>query len=293
MIPKEVLKNVRRIEITTKRLVNEVFSGEYKSTFKGRGMEFSEVRQYVVGDDIRSIDWNVTARMNQPFVKKFVEERELSIIFLFDVSASSFFGTRNKFKRELAAEVAALLTFSAIRNNDKVGLIIFSDRIEKFIPPKKTSVHALHVIRDLLYYKPKGKGTDIAAALKYLSKVATKSSIIFLMSDFMDENFRRPLSIASRKHDIIAINVSDPAEDILSSIGLVEVEDLETGRRKVIDTHDKSAVREYNKVRTKQRNSLRDLFGAEDVDYIEMRTDVPYINSLLGFFRKRGKRYRR
>ena len=292
MIPKEVLKNVRRIEITTKRLVNEVFSGEYKSTFKGRGMEFSEVRQYVAGDDIRSIDWNVTARMNQPFVKKFVEERELSIIFLFDLSASSFFGTRNKFKRELAAEVAALLTFSAIRNNDKVGLIIFSDRIEKFIPPKKTSVHALHVIRDLLYYKPEGKGTDIAAALRYLNKVTTKSSIVFLMSDFMDEDFRRPLSIANRKHDIIAIDVSDPAEDALPAIGMVEVEDLETGRRKAIDTSNRAALREYNTMRAKRRDALRDLFGAEDVDYIEMRTDIPYIKTLLSFFRKRERRYR-
>ncbi|MGH8015694.1 MAG: DUF58 domain-containing protein, partial [Candidatus Zixiibacteriota bacterium] len=212
MIPKEILSKIRRIEIRTKKLVNELFSGEYHSTFKGQGMEFEEVRQYEPGDDVRLIDWNVTARMGYPFIKKFREERELSVVLLIDASSSGRFGTRERFKNEMAAELSAVLAFSAIKNSDKVGLIIFTDQIEKFVPPKKGRAHVLRIIREILYFQPKGTGTNIAGALEYFTNVTRRKSVVFLISDFLSTGFHKPLQIANNKHDIIAITVTDPRE---------------------------------------------------------------------------------
>jgi len=236
MIPQEVLKQIRRIQITTSRMVTDVFSGQYQSVFKGRGMEFNEVREYQPGDEIRSIDWNVTARMGHPYVKKFMEERELTVMLLLDLSGSSYFGTVNKLKRQIAAEICSVLAFSAIRNNDKVGLIIFTDKIEKFVPPKKGVSHVLRIIREALYFNPKGKKTDISGALEYLNKVCKRSTVTFIVSDFYDDNFEKPLSIADRRHDVVAITITDPKELDLPDIGMVQFEDPETERAFYLDT---------------------------------------------------------
>ena len=230
MIPREILKKVRRIEISTRGLVNDVFSGEYHSVFKGQGMTFSEVREYQYGDDIRSIDWNVTARTGAPFVKIFEEERELTVMLVVDVSASGNFGTRERIKGEVAVELSAVLAFSAIKNNDKIGLILFSDRIEKFVPPRKGRRHVLRVLRELLYHRPEGRGTDIGGALEYLSRVVPRRAVVFLVSDFMGTGFLRPLSVAGRRHDLIAVRMKDTRESELPPMGLVEMEDPETGQ---------------------------------------------------------------
>ena len=229
MIPREILKKVRRIEISTRGLVNEVFSGEYHSVFKGRGMSFAEVREYQYGDDIRSIDWNVTARSGSPFVKIFEEERELTVMLLFDVSGSGDFGTRERLKSEVGVEICALLAFSAIKNNDKVGLIIFSDQVEKFVPPRKGRRHVLRVLRELLYHEPQGKGTDIAGALEYLTHVQRKKAVSFLVSDFQDEGFEKALAVAGRRHDLIAVRLGDQRERDLPE-SKVDVIDIETGQ---------------------------------------------------------------
>ncbi len=236
MIPKEVLQKVRRIEIKTKRVVDSILSGEYHSAFKGRGMEFAEVRNYVEGDDIRHIDWNVTARMGDPFVKKHQEERELTVMLMVDASASGTFGSVNKFKGETGVELCALLAFSAIKNNDRVGLIIFTSEVEFYIPPQKGKKHVLHVIRELLYFKPKGKKTDVAAALSFLNGVQTKRTVVFLVSDFFTPAFDRALRVSARRHDLIAVTINDPREYDFPNVGLVELEDAESGNTVLVDS---------------------------------------------------------
>ncbi len=291
MIPKELLKKIRRIEISTKKLVNDLFSGEYHSTFKGQGMEFEEVRQYEPGDDIRLIDWNVTARTGYPHVKIFKEERELSVVLLVDASSSGRFGTRERFKSETAAELCALLAFSAIKNNDKVGLIIFTDVIEKFIPPQKGRGHVLRLIREILYFRPRAVGTDIGGALEYLSRVIKRKSVVFLVSDFMSEDFHKPLQIANNKHDIIAVKVSDPRESKFDNVGLIELEDAETGEVFVIDTSSKAFRREFAARADEDAQNLKRGFQLIDVDFINIRTDQSYIVPLINFFRMRERRH--
>lgn len=290
MIPKEVLKKVRRIEIRTKKLVNDLFSGEYHSTFKGQGMEFEEVRQYEPGDDIRLIDWNVTARTGYPYIKKFKEERELSVVLLFDASSSGRFGTRERFKNDTAAEMCALLAFSAIKNNDKVGLIIFTDTIEKFVPPKKGRAHVLRLIREILYFKPTGTGTNIAGALEYFSRVIKRKSVVFVISDFLSEDFYKPLQIANNKHDLIAIKVTDPREMSFDNVGLIELEDAETGEVFMIDTGSKQFRKEFSARANEDMLSIKKSFQLINLDFINVRTDQSYIVPLINFFKMRGKR---
>jgi len=292
MIPKEILKKVRHIEIRIGRLVNDVFAGQYESIFKGRGMEFHEVREYVPGDDIRSIDWNVTARTGHPFVKKFVEERELTVLVMADISGSGYFGTKNKMKKEIMAELGALLAFSAIKNNDKVGLLLFTDRVEKFVPPKKGRPHVLRVIRELLYYKPEGRKTNINAALEYLGKVLKKRAVIFLLSDFMDSDYGRLLRILNKRHDIIGISISDPRETHLPDIGLMGFEDRETGEFIYLDTSDDYLKNELVKRRTSFTESRKSLFRSMGLDSIDISTDKSYIEPLMLFFKMRARRFR-
>jgi len=290
MIPREILKKVKRIEIQTRGIVNDVFSGEYHSVFKGRGMEFSEVREYQIGDDIRIIDWNVSARIGQPYVKVFEEERELTVVLLVDVSSSADFGTFQQMKGEIAVELCAVLAFSAIKNNDKVGLIIFSDRIEKFIPPKKGKSHVLRVLRELLYHKPQGSGTDIKSALEYLSRVQQKRATVFLVSDFISEGYEKALQIANKKHDIVALTVVDPRERGMPEIGLIELEDAETGETVVIDTSDPAIMNLFSAQTEKERIKREKLFKSMDIDFIDIFTDQSYVEPLIKFFRKRAKR---
>jgi len=292
MIPREILKKVRHIEIRIGRLVNDVFAGQYESIFKGRGMEFHEVREYVPGDDIRSIDWNVTARTGHPFVKKFVEERELTVLVMADISGSGYFGTKNKMKKEIMAELGALLAFSAIKNNDKVGLLLFTDRVEKFVPPKKGRPHVLRVIRELLYYKPEGRKTNINAALEYLGKVLKKRAVIFLLSDFMDSDYDRLLRILNKRHDIIGISISDPRETHLPDIGLMGFEDRETGEFIYLDTSDDYLKNELVKRRTAFTESRKSLFRSMGLDSIDISTDKSYIEPLMLFFKMRARRFR-
>ena len=291
MLPKEIFKNIRRIEIRTKRLVNDLFSGEYHSTFKGQGMEFEEVRQYQPGDDIRLIDWNVTARTGFPYVKKFREERELSVVLLVDASSSGQFGTRERFKSEMAAELCAVLAFSAIKNNDKVGMIIFTDRIEKFVPPKKGRGHVLRLIREILYFKPEGVRTDISGALEYFNRVIKRKSVVFLISDFLSENFYKPLQIANNKHDIISVKITDPRETKFDNVGMIELEDAETGEGMLIDTASKSFRREFSARAEEDKLNLKKGFQLINVDFINIRTDQSYIVPLINFFRMREKRH--
>lgn len=291
MIPKEILKKVREIEIYTRRLVSDTLAGEYHSVFKGRGMEFSEVREYQQGDDIRTIDWNVTARMGHPFVKLHVEERELTVIFLIDTSASGSFGTVNRMKGELAVELCAVLAFSAIRNNDKVGLILFTEEVEKYIPPKKGKNHVLRVIRELLYFKPQGKGTNIRAALDYLNKVTKRKVVVFLVSDFIATEYEQALRVTTRKHDVIPISITDPRETELPEVGLLELEDAETGERIMLDTFDPRVRKAYAEMAYWEQAARERLFRSMKLDFIDIRTDEPYMNALITFFRRRASRY--
>jgi len=292
VIPKEILKKVKRIEIQTRGLVNDVFSGEYHSVFKGRGMEFSEVREYQMGDDIRTIDWNVTARAGHPFVKVFEEERELTVILLVDVSSSGEFGTHTQMKGEIAAEICALLAFSAIKNNDKVGLVIFSDEVEQFVAPKKGKSHVLRVVREILFHKPKGRQTNISAALEFLSRVTKRRSVVFLVSDFISSGYEKALQIANKRHDIVAITVTDPREIELPNVGFIELEDAETGETYLVDTSDID-VRDDFLHRTNESIEIRDkLFHTLNVDYIDIKTNESYIEPLIRFFRMRAKRFR-
>ena len=285
-----LLKKVRKIEIKTKGLSNHIFAGEYHTAFKGKGMAFSEVREYQPGDDIRSIDWNVTARYNSPFVKVFEEEREMTVMLLIDVSASGNFGTQEQFKRELATELAAILAFSAINNNDKVGVIFFTDKVEQFIPPKKGKSHILRIIREVLAFEPTGKGTDIAGALEYFSAVIKKRSICFILSDFMSKEFDRPLKIASKKHDLVALRIHDIREDTLPNVGLVPMQDAETEKMLFVDTSSKKVRDNFAKNRAQATEKLRKLFPASGVDLIDITTGTDYVKPLINFFKTRGKR---
>ncbi len=292
MIPREILQKVRRIEIATRGLVNDVFSGEYHSVFKGRGMSFAEVREYQYGDDIRSIDWNVTARTGDPFVKVFDEERELTVMLVVDASRSGDFGSLERTKSELAVEICAALAFSAIKNNDKVGLIIFTDRIEKFVPPRKGRRHVLRVLRELLYFQPEGRGTDIAGALEYLTRVTTRRAVVFLVSDFIAAGYQRPLSVAGRRHDVIAIEVGDRREDALPPIGLVALQDAETGEQIVIDTSDAALQRAFRERVERSRAERARAFRRSKVDVIPVRTGESYVEPLMRFFKEREQGFR-
>jgi len=285
-----LLKKVRKIEIKTKGLSNHIFAGEYHTAFKGKGMAFSEVREYQPGDDIRSIDWNVTARYNAPFVKVFEEEREMTVMLLIDVSASGNFGTQEQFKRELATELAAILAFSAINNNDKVGVIFFTDKVEQFIPPKKGKSHILRIIREVLAFQPTGKGTDIAGALEYFSAVIKKRSICFILSDFMSKEFDRPLKIASKKHDLVALRIHDTREDTLPNVGLVPMQDAETEEMIFVDTSSKKVRDNFAKNKAETHEKLRKLFPASGVDLIDITTGTDYVKPLMNFFKTRGSR---
>jgi len=293
MLPAEILKKIRRIEIRTNRLVNESLAGEYHSIFKGRGMEFSEVREYQFGDDVRTIDWNVTSRMGHPYVKKHVEERELTVILLVDFSASGEFGTRRQFKREIEAEICALLAFSAIKNSDRVGLIAFTDRVETFLRPRKGKDHVLRVIREVLYFRPLGRGTDIGQALQYLYRTITKRSVVFLISDFLGDGFARPLRVAARKHDVIAITVTDPREEELPPVGLIDLEDAETGQPVLVDASDRRTRERFRLWAADRRTGREALFRSMGVDALELFTDRPYDVPLVRFFHRRARRMRR
>ena len=290
MIPKEILKQVRRIQITTSRMVTDVFAGQYQSVFKGSGMEFDEVREYQPGDEIRSIDWNVTARTGHPYVKKFVEERELTVMLLLDMSLSCSFGTVKQLKSRLAAEICSLLAFSAIQNNDKVGLIIFTDRIEKFVPPRKGLSHVLRVIREALYFKPKGSGTNIKAALEYLGKVTTRKTVTFIISDFYNPAFKKDLSITNKRHDTIAVTITDPLEIELPNIGIIKLDDPETGESRLIDTSRAALRKDYHKNSLQRFHERKKLFQSINVDSIDIRTDIPYSKTLIAFFKMRERR---
>ena len=285
-----LFKKVRKIEIKTKGLSNHIFAGEYHTAFKGKGMAFSEVREYQPGDDVRSIDWNVTARYNAPFVKIFEEEREMTVMLLIDVSASGNFGTQEQFKRELATELSAILAFSAIKNNDKVGVIFFTDKVEQFIPPKKGKSHILRIIREVLAFQPAGKGTDIAGALEYFNSVIKKRSICFILSDFMSKEFDIPLKIASKKHDLVALRIHDTREDTLPNIGLVPMQDAETEEMLFVDTSSKKVRDNFAKNRVQATEKLRKLFPASGVDLIDITTGTDYVKPLINFFKTRGSR---
>ena len=285
-----LLKKVRKIEIKTKGLSNHIFAGEYHTAFKGKGMAFSEVQEYQPGDDIRSIDWNVTARYNSPFVKVFEEEREMTVMLLIDVSASGNFGTNQQFKRELATEIAAILAFSAIKNNDKVGVIFFTDKIEQFIPPKKGKSHILRIIREVLAFNPEGKGTDIAGALEYFNSVIKKRSICFILSDFMSKEFDKPLKVASKKHDLVALRIHDKREDNLPNVGLVPMQDAETEETIFVDTSSNRIRAQFTKNRASKITALKKLLPASGVDLIDITTGTDYVRPLINFFKTRGER---
>ncbi len=283
----ELLKKVRKIEIKTRGLSNQVFSGEYHSAFKGRGMTFSEVREYQPGDDIRSIDWNVTARFNTPFVKVFEEEREMTVMLLVDVSASGEFGTQKQLKQDLITELCAVLAFSSIQNNDKIGIIFFTDKIEKFIPPKKGKTHVLRIIRDLIEFKPEHKKTNIELALKYLTSVIKKRSIAFVISDFMDTNFSDALKIANKKHDLVALRIYDKREQELPNVGLIKLIDSETGELKWVDTSDKKVRTQYIVNAKKREAYLKETFNKSGVDTANINTVDSYIPPLTNLFKRR------
>ena len=285
----DLLKRVRQIEIKTRGLSNNIFAGQYHSAFKGKGMSFSEVREYQYGDDVRDIDWNVTARYNKPFVKVFEEERELTVMLLIDVSNSLDFGTVKQLKKDMVTEIAATLAFSAIQNNDKIGVIFFSDRIEKFIPPKKGRKHILYIIRELLDFKPESKRTDIKIAVEYLTNVIKKRCTTFMISDFIDENdFRNALTIANRKHDIVAIQVYDRRMAELPDVGLMKVRDAETGHEQWIDTSSRALRRAHNDWWIQRQGVLNETFTKSNVDSVSIRTDQDYVKSLLNLFAKRN-----
>ena len=285
----ELLKKVRKLEIKTRGISNHIFSGEYHSAFKGRGMSFSEVREYQYGDDVRNIDWNVTARFNHPYVKVFEEERELVVMLLIDISASSLFGTRNQTKKSLITELSAILSFSAINNNDKVGVIFFSDTIEKFIPPKKGRMHILRIIRELLDIEPKQKGTNISAALDYFNNMIKKRSILFILSDFMNTGYKDALKIASRKHDVVGLRIFDMHEEELPDIGMVRIYDAEQGQELWLNTSSGKVQRDYKLNFMKHAKYFKETFSTSGADFTSIRTDGHHINELLRLFRKRER----
>jgi uncharacterized protein (DUF58 family) len=297
METRDLLKKVRQIELSIRGVVNEVFAGEYHSVFKGRGMEFAEVREYQIGDDVRNIDWNVSARMNHPFIKVFDEERELTVMILFDVSRSVAFGTKGQQKAEIATELAALLAASAIKNNDKVGLIIFGEKIEQFVPPRKGRQHVLRVIRELLFYEdpehlPESRTTDIAGALKYMNQILKRRATVFLISDFIAEGYEKDLQVANKRHDLVAIHLIDPAEEQLPSVGLVELADLESGEIVLVDTASQTVREQYRQSAEKEKTALTRFFKKNGIDYVEIYTNQSYLLPLTRFFRMRARRFR-
>ena len=288
MDTKELLKKVRKIEIKTRRLSDNLFGGEYQSTFKGRGMTFSEVRQYNYGDDVRSIDWNVTARYNEPFVKVFEEERELTLMLLVDVSGSEMFGTKTQLKKEIITEISATLAFSALQNNDKVGLLLFSNQVELYIPPKKGKSHILRIIRELLEFKPKNKLTDINISLEFLSGILKKKSIVFVLSDFMDDKYEKTLSIMAKKHDLTGIRVFDPKDELIPNLGLIQINDSETGEIKWINTQSSSVRKAYSNHYHKNVSFFESVLKKNGVGILSCRVDESYVKKLLNFFNSRG-----
>lgn len=290
MLPREILRKVKRIEIRTRGLVDSFFGGEYHSSFKGRGMTFSEVREYQPGDDVRLIDWNVTARSGSPFIKVFEEERELTVILLVDISSSGSFGSKNYQKKGISAEIASVLGFSAIKNNDKVGLILFSNDIVKYIPPKKGKSHVLRVVRELLYTKPDFKGTSIKNALEFLMKVTKRKAVVFLLSDFLDEGFLDSLKITARKHDLVSINIFDPYEQNFPDVGMLKAEDAETGVKFWIDTSNDHYLKQMNDLNTKKTNEFYKSTQKMGLDIIPISTSEDYVEPLMSFFKKRGKK---
>lgn len=287
MDTKELLKKVRKIEIKTRRLSDHVFSGEYHTSFKGRGMTFSEVRQYQFGDDVRAIDWNVTARYNEPYVKVFEEERELTMMLMVDCSGSESFGTKNQLKSEIVTEIAATMAFSATQNNDKIGLILFSDQIELFIPPKKGKSHVLRIIRELIEFQPKSRKTDLSQALKFLSGVQKKKAIVFVISDFMSSDYEQTLKIAGKKHDVTGVRVYDHREETMPNIGMVTMEDAETGEIMVVNTNSKSVRMEYEKNYQDNVKYFRETFSRCGSGAVSTRVDESYVTKLLGYFKSR------
>ncbi|HED07040.1 MAG TPA: DUF58 domain-containing protein [Ignavibacteria bacterium] len=290
METRELLKQVRQIEIKTKGLVNHVFSGEYHSVFKGRGMEFAEVREYQIGDDIRNIDWNVTARFSHPYIKVFEEERELTVMLIIDLSGSLSFGTINKTKQQIAAELSAILAFSALKNNDKVGLILFTDKIEKFVPPRKGRKHVLRIIREVLSFEPEGKTTDIDTALQYFNNSIKKRSIAFLISDFIDEGYEKILRVVGKKHDLIGVVLSDRREKEIPKMGLVKFVDVETGQQRWLNTSNKNVFELIIKMNKENEIKRKNLFLSSRLDSIDINTGEDYVKPLVQFFKMRGKR---
>lgn len=288
--PAEILKKIRALEIKTKGLVQTMFAGDYHSVFKGRGMNFEDVREYQPGDEIRAIDWNVTARLGTAFVKKFTEERELTVVLVVDVSASGNFGSVSQSKRELAAEVACVLAFSAIRNNDKVGLLLFSDRVELFIPPKKGRSHTLRIIREILFFEPIGRGTAPGLALDYLNKIVTRRAVVFFISDFQTGDFSRELAVSGRRHDFIALHIQDQREENLPNIGIITLEDAETGEQIEINTGDRGARTRFSAMVEAQRTELNRTLRRANIDAIPLRTGENYLPALRSFFKQRERR---
>jgi uncharacterized protein (DUF58 family) len=293
MLPREIVRQVRRLQLRARRAVEDLLGGEYHSVFKGTGIAFEEVREYQAGDDVRAIDWNVTARMGHPFIKRYVEERELTVMLLLDCSGSQQFTSRLQQKREVAAEVAAVLAFSAITNNDKVGLVAFTDRVEKFIPPRKGARHVLRLIREVLFFQPKHQGTSIRAALDYVNKVLHRRAIIFLLSDFLDSGFERSFRRTGRRHDLVAVALRDPREEELPRVGLVQLEDAETGAQVLLDTSSAAVRRAYAERARARRDAIRQLTRSGRVDLIEVATDGRHLEALLRFFKLRERRLKR
>ncbi|HEY7326500.1 MAG TPA: DUF58 domain-containing protein [Gemmataceae bacterium] len=293
MLPREVIRQIRRLQLTARRAVEDLLGGEYHSVFKGAGLAFEEVRAYQPGDDIRTIDWNVTARMGHPFIKRFIEERELTVFLAVDCSGSQQFGTRAQQKREIAAELAAVLAFSAISNNDRVGLVQFTDHIERFLPPRKGTRHVLRLIRDVLFYQPEHRGTSLRAGLDFLNRVLHRRTIVFLLSDFLDRGFESAFKRTGRRHDLIAIRISDPREEEVPSVGLLELEDAETGERLLLDTSSAAVRDAFHAAAKERRASLVQLARQAHVDVIEVSTSGGHLDALIRFFRLRERRLRR
>jgi uncharacterized protein (DUF58 family) len=290
VLARDLIRRIRKLELRTRKVVADMLAGQYHSVFKGRGMAFSEVRQYQPGDEVRTIDWNVTARMNEPYVKVFTEERELTVMLLVDVSASKEFGSRERSKSEIAAEVAAQIAFSAIANNDRVGLILFSDRVEKVVPPRKGRTHVMRLVSDILTFQPVGRGTDLGVGLGYLRRVAKRKAVTFLISDFLAHDYEKPLRLVGRKHDLVPVVISDPLEEAFPRLGLVDMEDPETGERFVVDTSDPRVRSRFARTMQAVREERRRLFQRLELEHVELRAGEDYGNALVRFFRARARR---
>jgi uncharacterized protein (DUF58 family) len=293
MLPREVIRQIRRLQVRARRAVENLVGGEYHSVFRGMGISFEEVREYQPGDDIRTIDWNVTARMGHPFIKRYIEERELTVVLVVDCSASNQFGTERHLKREVIAELAAVLAFSAISNNDKVALVSFTDRVEKFVPPRKGARHALRLIRDILFFQPAGRGTSIREALNYVNRLLRRKAIVFLLSDFRDQGYEQAFKRTARRHDVIAVRITDPREETLPAVGLVELEDTETGSRFLLDSGSRQVRAEFARRAVERRANLERLSRSATADLVEMSTEGDHLEALFRFFRVREQRLRR